>query len=55
MVDTVGTVLRSTKKGAGLFRGSIIKGKAPIRKDCEVIGYTEKSLNASLVFDLPHD
>ncbi len=29
-----------------------LKGKAPVRKGCDVVGYTEKSGNATLVFDL---
>jgi len=33
----------------------ILKGKAPVREGCKVVGYTEKSKNARLVFDLPLD
>lgn len=33
----------------------ILEGVAPIRKGCEVVGYTKKSGNARLVFHLPPD
>lgn len=33
----------------------ILEGAAPIRKGCDVVGYTKKSPNAKLVFHLPPD
>lgn len=33
----------------------VLRGKSPVRKGCKVVGYTDKSPNAKLVFDLPHD
>lgn len=33
----------------------ILNGEAPIREGCKVVGYTAKSKNARLVFDLPLD
>jgi len=45
-------------KVEGYFQGNsdklVLRGKAPVRKGCDVVGYTEKSPNAALVFDLPH-
>lgn len=32
----------------------VLTGKAPVREGCKVVGYSEKSPNARLVFDLPH-
>ena len=43
----------------GNFQGNsdklVLTGKAPVRKGCEVTGYTDKSPNAKLVFELSHD
>jgi hypothetical protein len=45
-------------KVEGYFQGNsdklVLTGKAPVREGCKVTGYTEKSPNAKLVFDLPH-
>ncbi|MGI6853574.1 hypothetical protein [Mesorhizobium sp. 1B3] len=32
----------------------VLTGKAPVREGCKVVGYSEKSPNARLVFDLPY-
>jgi hypothetical protein len=39
-------------QGDGLL---VLTGAAPIRKGCDVVGYTKKSSNAKLVFHLPPD
>ncbi|MNE77864.1 hypothetical protein D3C80_1742180 [compost metagenome] len=40
---------------SGHFNGSAkltLQGKAPVREGCTVVGYSNKSPNAKLVFDL---
>lgn len=35
------------------YPSMILRGKAPVREGCEVVGYSEDSPNAKLIFDLP--